>query len=279
MLLTRATPPPRRAQAPAQPAGAQTLWRRSGHLGAGPGGALRGLPRGPGHAESPRPDDPTALRNSLNARERLRERYFAPEEHEALFARESALDPLHPGPPGNPAQHRAHRRRKSPRTQRRRGRTAARAAGRPRPCRAHLGAAVQTQDFEARGVDDRTRYQLRSATPAPTPHRPWRAWTRKSAPGTKSWTTTPLPRPRPMTPARCRHCAKGCSPPGTTAAGSGLGAAAITALTLHNRKTLRAALIARNIHAFAQTICAQNAEIVTNGAPTVRDIHQFFETP
>ncbi|MFX8512347.1 lipase secretion chaperone, partial [Acinetobacter baumannii] len=29
---------------------------------------------------------------------------------------------------------------------------------------AHLGAAVQTQDFEARGVDDRTRYQLRSAT-------------------------------------------------------------------------------------------------------------------
>jgi cation/acetate symporter len=45
---------------------------------------------------------------------------------------------------------------------------------------------------------------------------------------------------------------------------------------LHNRKTLRAALITRNIHAFARTICAQNAEIVMNGAPTVRDIHQFF---
>ena len=45
-----------------------------------------------GTLKAPRPDDPTALRNSLNARERLRERYFAPEEHEALFARESALD-------------------------------------------------------------------------------------------------------------------------------------------------------------------------------------------
>ena len=43
-------------------------------------------------ALEPQAGRPTALRNSLNARERLRERYFAPEEHEALFARESALD-------------------------------------------------------------------------------------------------------------------------------------------------------------------------------------------
>ncbi len=51
---------------------------------------------------------------------------------------------------------------------------------------AHLGAAVQTQDFEARGVDERTRYQLRSATyGTDAAHRPWRAWTRKSAPGTR----------------------------------------------------------------------------------------------
>ncbi len=80
-----------------------------------------------------------------------------------------------------------------------------------------------------------------------------------------------------MTPARCRHCANRLfTPQEQLRLEAALALRQSAALTLHNRKTLRAALIARNIHAFAQTICAQNAEIVTNGAPTVRDIHQFF---
>lgn len=117
-----------------------------------------------GTLKAPRPDDPTALRNSLNARERLRERYFAPEEHEALFARESALDRYTLARleiqhnTGLTAEEKARALKDAeaelPPEQR---------ADRAHAV-AHLGAAVQTQDFEARGVDDRTRYQLRSAT-------------------------------------------------------------------------------------------------------------------
>ena len=117
-----------------------------------------------GTLKAPRPDDPTALRNSLNARERLRERYFAPEEHEALFARESALDRYTLARleiqhnTGLTAEEKARALKDAeaelPPEQR---------ADRAHAV-AHLGAAVQTQDFEARGVDDRTRYQLRSTT-------------------------------------------------------------------------------------------------------------------
>lgn len=117
-----------------------------------------------GTLKAPRPDDPTALRNSLNARERLRERYFAPEEHEALFARESALDRYTLARleiqhnTGLTAEEKA-RALKDAETELPPEQRADRAHA-----VAHLGAAVQTQDFEARGVDDRTRYQLRSAT-------------------------------------------------------------------------------------------------------------------
>ena len=117
-----------------------------------------------GTLKAPRPDDPTALRNSLNARERLRERYFAPEEHEALFARESALDRYTLARleiqhnTGLTAEEKARALKDAeaelPPEQR---------ADRAHAV-AHLGAAVQAQDFEARGVDDRTRYQLRSTT-------------------------------------------------------------------------------------------------------------------
>ena len=117
-----------------------------------------------GTLKAPRPDDPTALRNSLNARERLRERYFAPEEHEALFARESALDLYTLARleiqhnTGLTAEEKARALKDAeaelPQEQR---------ADRAHAV-AHLGAAAQTQDFETRGVDDRTRYQLRSAT-------------------------------------------------------------------------------------------------------------------
>ena len=117
-----------------------------------------------GTLKAPRPDDPTALRNSLNARERLRERYFAPEEHEALFARESALDRYTLARleiqhnTGLTAEEKARALKDAeaelPPEQR---------ADRAHAV-AHLGAAAQTQDFETRGVDDRTRYQLRSTT-------------------------------------------------------------------------------------------------------------------
>lgn len=117
-----------------------------------------------GTLKAPRPDDPTALRNSLNARERLRERYFAPEEHEALFARESALDRYTLARleiqhnTGLTAEEKA-RALKDAETELPPEQRADRAHA-----VAHLGAAAQTQDFETRGVDDRTRYQLRSAT-------------------------------------------------------------------------------------------------------------------
>ena len=117
-----------------------------------------------GTLKAPRPDDPTALRNSLSARERLRERYFDPEEHEALFERESALDRYTLARleiqhnTGLTAEEKARALKDAeaelPPEQR---------ADRAHAV-AHLGAAVQTQGFEARGVDDRTRYQLRSAT-------------------------------------------------------------------------------------------------------------------
>ena len=117
-----------------------------------------------GMLKAPRPDDPTALRNSLNARERLRERYFAPEEHEALFERESALDRYtlarleiqHNTGLAKEEKARALKDAEAelPPEQR---------ADRAHAV-AHLGAAVQAQDFETRGVDERTRYQLRSAT-------------------------------------------------------------------------------------------------------------------
>ena len=117
-----------------------------------------------GTLKAPRPDDPTALRNSLNARERLRERYFAPEEHEALFERESALDRY--------TLARLEIQHNTGLTKEEKARalkdTEAELPPEQRADRAHamahLGAAVQTQDFEARGVDDRTRYQLRSTT-------------------------------------------------------------------------------------------------------------------
>lgn len=117
-----------------------------------------------GMLKAPRPDDPTALRNSLNARERLRERYFAPEEHEALFERESALDRYTLARleiqhnTGLTAEEKA-RALKDAETELPPEQRADRAHA-----VAHLGAAAQTQDFETRGVDDRTRYQLRSAT-------------------------------------------------------------------------------------------------------------------
>lgn len=38
------------------------------------------------------PSDPRALRNALDARQRAREKHFAPEEYEALFAKEAQLD-------------------------------------------------------------------------------------------------------------------------------------------------------------------------------------------
>lgn len=117
-----------------------------------------------GTLKAPRPDDPTALRNSLNARERLRERYFAPEEHEALFERESALDRY--------TLARLEIQHNTGLTKEEKARalkdTEAELPPEQRADRAqamaHLGAAAQTQDFEARSVDERTRYQLRSAT-------------------------------------------------------------------------------------------------------------------
>ena len=117
-----------------------------------------------GTLKAPRPDDPTALRNSLNARERLRERYFAPEEHEALFERESALDRY--------TLARLEMQHNTGLTKEEKARalkdTEAELPPEQRADRAHavahLGAAAQTQDFETRGVDDRIRYQLRSAT-------------------------------------------------------------------------------------------------------------------
>ncbi len=140
-----------------------------------------------GTLKAPRPDDPTALRNSLNARERLRERYFAPEEHEALFARESALDrytlarlEIQHNTGLTARRKPAHS--KTPRQNCRQssGQTAPHAV-------AHLGAAVQTQDFEARGVDDRTATSCAAPLTAPTPPKPWhsldqeeRAWNQKA---------------------------------------------------------------------------------------------------
>ena len=116
-----------------------------------------------------------ALRNSLNARERLRERYFAPEEYEALFERESALDR------GTLA--RLEIQHNTGLTERRKARALKDAEAELPPEQradrahavAHLAPAAQTQDFET------PAWTIAPATSCAAPYgnrrrlRPWRA--------------------------------------------------------------------------------------------------------
>lgn len=117
-----------------------------------------------GALSAPKGDDPTALRNSLNARQRLREKFFTPEEYDALFEREAVLDrytlarlEIQHNTALSPAQ-------KARALQEAESEWPADQRAERAQAVAHLGAAAQTQDFDARGVDERTRYQLRSAT-------------------------------------------------------------------------------------------------------------------
>ncbi|WP_422844136.1 lipase secretion chaperone [Acidovorax sp. M2(2025)] len=110
------------------------------------------------------PDDPRALRRVLDARRGVRERHFAPEEYDALFAREDQLDHytlarlevLHNPDLSDAQKQRALKDAEEtllPPEQRAQRREATE----------HLVAAAQTQAFEQQGLDAYARHTARAA--------------------------------------------------------------------------------------------------------------------
>lgn len=107
--------------------------------------------------------DPRALREALQAREAVRRQYFSDEEHDALFARDAALDQL------SVARLEILR---NPALSERERAEALKAAEADLPelerkaraeATAHLAVAAQNQAFDAQGLDERSRHALRSA--------------------------------------------------------------------------------------------------------------------
>lgn len=107
--------------------------------------------------------DPRALREAMEARQKVRSQYFDGEEHEALFAHEYELDQytlarleIERNTTLTPEQKRAALQD-----------TEATLPPEQRSLRAeavaHVGAAEQTAAFNAQGVDERTRHAQRSA--------------------------------------------------------------------------------------------------------------------
>jgi lipase chaperone LimK len=117
-----------------------------------------------GALSAPRdPSDPRALRDAMEARQKVRQQYFQGEEYDALFAQEAELDrytlarlEIARNPQLSPQQRsdalRAAESELAP--ERRAERTAA---------TAHLDAAAQTAAFNAQGVGDVQRHMARSA--------------------------------------------------------------------------------------------------------------------
>lgn len=116
--------------------------------------------------------DPHALRASLDERRRLRERHFDPQEYQALFADEEALDrftlarlEIQRNPQLDAAQKQAAMRQAE--SELGEGQRAARAEAVQ-----HLALAAQTAGFEAQGVGTHERHlQRRAAYGDPAAHR------------------------------------------------------------------------------------------------------------
>ena len=111
-----------------------------------------------------RPDDPRALRMAIDARQRAREIYFSPEEYQALFAQEDALDrftvarlEIERNSELTPAQ-KKEALAEAERDELDDGQRLAR-----REAVAHVGVAELTDRFEAQGVGPHERFQQRSA--------------------------------------------------------------------------------------------------------------------
>nr|WP_279343579.1 lipase secretion chaperone [Variovorax terrae] len=109
------------------------------------------------------PQDPRALRTLLEARQRVRERHFSPEEYDALFAQEAPLDrytlarlEIERNAGLTPAQKQAALREAEGELGE--AERAARSAA-----VAHVAVAAQTAAFEAQGTSDSERYAQRRA--------------------------------------------------------------------------------------------------------------------
>ena len=109
------------------------------------------------------PGDPRALRSAIEARDRVRSNYFAPEESEALFARDAELDrytlarlEIERNSALSKSQKEAALREAEA------GLSAAQRAQRA-DATSHLGVAEQTAAFEASGDSDQARYAQRQA--------------------------------------------------------------------------------------------------------------------
>lgn len=107
--------------------------------------------------------DPRALRAALDARQRVRERHFSPEEYEALFAQEAELDrftlarlEIEHNPGLTPAQKLAALREAEHELGQ--GQRALRSSA-----VAHIAVASQTAAFDAGGVNEQERYAQRRA--------------------------------------------------------------------------------------------------------------------
>lgn len=107
--------------------------------------------------------DPRALRAALDARQRVRERYFSPEEYEALFAQEAELDrftlarlEIERNPDLTPAQKLAAQREAEHELGEGQRLLRANAV-------AHIAVASQTAAFDAGGVSEQERHAQRRA--------------------------------------------------------------------------------------------------------------------
>ena len=109
------------------------------------------------------PGDPRTLRNAIEARDHVRSRYFAPDENEALFARDAELDRY------TLARLEIERNSALSKIQKEAALHAAEAgiSDAQRAQRAdatsHLGVAAQTAAFEASGASEQARYLHRQA--------------------------------------------------------------------------------------------------------------------
>lgn len=117
-----------------------------------------------GQVASPRdPTDPSALREALQARHAVRQRFFDGPEYDALFAREAELDRY--------ALARLEIARNPQLTEGERAQALRDAEAELPPARRaeraaateHLAAAAQTAAFDAQNIDERTRHAARSA--------------------------------------------------------------------------------------------------------------------
>ena len=109
------------------------------------------------------PGDPRTLRNAIDARDQVRSRYFAPEENEALFARDAELDRY------TLARLEVERNSALSKSQKEAALQEAEAglSDAQRMQRAdatsYLGVAAQTAAFEASGASEQARYTQRQA--------------------------------------------------------------------------------------------------------------------